>query len=70
MKPLIGVLLGAVLIVFSRQVALYLQTAYEKLPRYGSASQSRCLRLEVRPFFIVVLGIVIAMVSLVRFSVQ
>ena len=70
MKPLVGILLGAALIVFSRQVARYLQTAYEKLPQYKSASQSRRLRLEVRPLFIVILGMVIALVSLLSFFVS
>ena len=58
-RPVIGVVLGVIIIIFSSQISRYITWAYQKLPKYKDGINSFGINFNIRPFFIGLLGFVI-----------
>lgn len=60
-----GVAVGIGLIVFRNSACALLQKSYEKFPKYEEGVKSVRIKFSIRPIFIIVLGIIVLMFSLV-----
>lgn len=65
--PLIGVLVGILIIIFRIAISNAIRVSYEKMPKFEDGVKSLNLRFELRPIFIAILGIVILCFSAVGF---
>ncbi len=61
LQPILGALTGILLIVFSTQVALFLQKVLEKFPKYD---KNIFKDLSVRPIYIKIIGVIYIFVAI------
>ena len=64
-RPVIGVVLGVIIILFSSQISRYITWAYQKFPKYKDGVNSFGINFNIRPFFIGLLGLVIIAFSII-----
>lgn len=64
-RPVIGVVLGVIIIIFSSQISRYIIWAYQKFPKYKDGVNSFGINFNIRPFFIGLLGLVIIAFSII-----
>jgi hypothetical protein len=64
-RPVIGVVLGVIIIIFSSQISRYITWAYQKFPKYKDGVNSFGINFNIRPFFIRLLGLVIIAFSII-----
>ncbi len=63
-RPVIGVVLGVMIIIFSSQISRYITWAYQKFPKYKDGVDSFGIKFNIRPFFIGLIGLVIIVFSI------
>jgi ABC-type lipoprotein release transport system permease subunit len=63
--PIIGFLIGISLVLFRNRIASFLQEAFEKFPKSDGGITAFDIRFEVRPVFVVALGLVISFFSII-----
>ncbi len=68
--PLTWLLEGLFLIIFRKQVALFLQKLFESFPKYQKGVQLLRMRFDVRPFYIAALGVMIWLIVLLSILAQ
>ena len=64
-RPVIGVVLGVIIIIFSSQISRYITWAYQKFPKYEDGVNSFGINFNIRPFFIGLLGFAIIAFSII-----
>ena len=62
-RPAIGVILGALIIIFSSRISRYITLAYQKFPKYKDGVNTFGIKFNIRPFFIGILGFVVIVFS-------
>jgi hypothetical protein len=64
-RPVIGIVFGAIIIIFSSQLCRYITWAYQKFPKYKAGVNTFGIDFNIRPFFIGLLGLVIIAFSII-----
>ena len=64
-RPVIGVVLGVIIIIFSSQISRHITLAYQKFPKYKDGVNSFGINFNIRPFFIGLLGFAIIAFSII-----
>jgi len=65
--PFQGLIIGLCLIIFRKTVAQFLKKAFEKFPKYEDGAQSLNMKFEVRPSYLIVLGLFFILIALAGF---
>ena len=64
LAPIIGLIIGIIIIIFRTNVCEYLQKTYENFPQNKEAVESLNIKFTIRPIFITILGVIISLFSL------
>ena len=65
--PIQGIIIGLCLIVFRDRVRQFLQKAFEKYPKYEDGVKSLNMKFEVRPGYIIILGLIFIFIAIAGF---
>jgi hypothetical protein len=65
--PCIGVLVGLALISFREFIGVFLENSYQKFPKYTDGIKAFNIRFKVGPVFIMFLGIIVILFSVISF---
>lgn len=65
--PTIGFFVGVSIMLFRNVIVSFLEKSYEKFPRYDDGIKTLKFRFKIRPIFIVVLGLIISVFSIIGF---
>ena len=66
----IGIVLGIIIIVFSKKICMYIEKSYMSFPKYKDGIKTFDIHFTIRPVFIVLLGCLIITFSLVSMIVN
>ena len=64
-RPTIGLILGILIIIFRKKICVYIEKLYNNFPIYKDGVKALNISFTVRPLFILVIGLLIIMFSLV-----
>lgn len=67
--PIIGLIMGASIIVFRKSISIFIESSYDKFPKYKNGVKAFNLRFSIRPFFIGLFGMVVIVLSIISFLV-
>ena len=62
--PIQGFLVGLLLIVFRKIVAVYIEKAFKKFPKYEEGTKSLHYQYVVKPIYITILGGIFILIAL------
>ncbi len=67
LRPIIGVIVGILIVLYRNKICVYIQKSYKKMPQYEEGVKSLKVRFNVRPTIIAILGFLIAIFSIMGF---
>jgi len=59
-----GIIFGLVLIIFRKQVSVFIQKGFEKFPKYEEGVKDFNIKFTVQPLYVSILGSLILAVSI------
>ena len=65
--PIIGFLVGITMVFFRNRIASFLEDTFMRFPKSDDGIKAFNIRFEVRPGFVVTLGLVISLFSILGF---
>ena len=65
LAPISGIIIGILLIAFRKPVSQCVESCYRRFPKYEDGVKALNIKFSIRPVYITVFGLVIAMFSLI-----